>query len=550
MCIFCLIHIPSVSRYELYQLEFETSKFLFMFSFLFNGPAESIIILFGFYGLELFLVDGPQIASDDGDISILQIDPIFGERQIFKSEPKAAILSPASYIIILFCYVSSPSNSITVVYENKTFSIPLSSCALSPPFLTEIISTSDNFHYCVIHFPSTVLIGVFVESLFVSLLNETAEFRSIEKVRYFGNQAVLVQLNTSAVILRNGRIESRFQGEQVFVDDFCNCGFPAYFCMENEKTTEYSLLLADHAVLVHSFLHIHSQKREKSRIEPQTSLQTPEGQSKMNETGRSLFFFGLRNRMQVLERELKKIRIQEDVLLALERREKQNVHWNRFVEGKTSIRSSTMEMSAISISVERIQSWKIGESIKIELDGVWKEANCKAFFWCYSLCQNCSIRSKRNQIGNGRFRAVFCVEGVKLISKDQSFYLFVNCDGMNSFVGEYRFALKPQDSSDYALIYNEYLESAKVVHYLKQIPGVRFSFVNSSMKCVHVPTDFETMLLLEKTIRRIDPRSTVLLDHLPLPKTRELIESICECLLNELRLIKEENCVLHCDTER
>lgn len=102
MCIFCLIHIPSVSRYELYQLEFETSKFLFIFSFSFNGAAESIIILIGFYGIELFLVDGPQIASEDGDISILQIDPIFGERQVIKSEPKAAIASPASYFIIFY----------------------------------------------------------------------------------------------------------------------------------------------------------------------------------------------------------------------------------------------------------------------------------------------------------------------------------------------------------------------------------------------------------------------------------------------------------------
>lgn len=102
MCIFCLIHIPSVSRYELYQLEFETSKFLFTFSFSYNGPADSIIIFIGFYGLELFLVDGPQIASEDGDISILQIDPVFGERQVIKSEPKADIVSPASYIMILF----------------------------------------------------------------------------------------------------------------------------------------------------------------------------------------------------------------------------------------------------------------------------------------------------------------------------------------------------------------------------------------------------------------------------------------------------------------
>lgn len=78
------------------------SKFLFAFSFSFNGPAESIIIFVGFYGLELILVDGPQIVSEDGDISILQIDPVFGERQVIKSEPKAAIVSSASYIIILF----------------------------------------------------------------------------------------------------------------------------------------------------------------------------------------------------------------------------------------------------------------------------------------------------------------------------------------------------------------------------------------------------------------------------------------------------------------
>ena len=352
------------------------------------------------------------------------------------------------------------------------------------------------------------------------------------------------------MILRNGKIESRFRGEQVFVDDFCNSGFPAYFCLENEKTTEYSLLMADHAVLVRSFLRIHSQKRDKCRMEPQTSLQPREGQSKLNETGRSLFFFGLRNRMQVLEKELKKIRIQEEVLVSIERREKQNVRWNRFVEGKTAIRSKAVEMAAIPIGVERIQSWKIGESIRVELEGVWKESTCKAFFWCYALCQNCSIRSKRNQIANGRFRAVFFVEGVKLLSKDPSFYLFVNWDGVNRFLGEYSCALKPQDSSDYALIYKEHLESSKVIHYLKQIPGVRFSFVTSSMKCAHVPTDFDTMLLLEKTIRRIDPHSSVLVDRLPLQKTCELIESICECLLNELRLIKEENCVLRCETQR
>ena len=429
------------------------------------------------------------------------------------------------------------------------FSIPLSDVPLSFPFSAKIIDTSDHFYYSVYYSADTVVIGVFVESLFVSLLIEKAKFRFVEKVRYFGNQAVLVQLDTSALILRNGRIESRFQGTHVFVDDFCNSGFPAYLCIADEKATEYSLLTADHSVLVHSFLHIHSQKREKPKETPQ-SLQTSESQSKISETGRSSFFFGLRNRMQGMEKELKRIRSQEDVLLSIERGKKQSTHWNRLVAGKTSIRLSTEEISAIQVRVERIQSWLIGGSIKVELEGLWKEPSSDVFFWCYSLNQNSVVCSRRKQLKDGRFLAVFFMKGVKMISPTQLFYLFVSCGGINRFVGEFDLTPKPQDSSEFALIYNDRCENAKVIRYLNQIPGVRVSFVNSSLKCAHIPTDLETVRLIEQTVHLMDPHSTVLLDRLPLQTTRELIESVCECLLNELRLLKEERFVLNCDLER
>ena len=42
-CIFCLIHVPTFSRYELYQLEFETSNSMLICSFTFDGTAESTI---------------------------------------------------------------------------------------------------------------------------------------------------------------------------------------------------------------------------------------------------------------------------------------------------------------------------------------------------------------------------------------------------------------------------------------------------------------------------------------------------------------------------
>ena len=371
---------------------------------------------------------------------------------------------------------------------------------------------------------------------------EEAEFRSIEKVRFFGNQSAIVQLRNSAVILHNGKIVSRFPGERVFVDDYCNSGFPTYLCIENEQTTEYSLMTADHGVLVHSFLHIHSHKREKPNRNSQL-VQTSDFQSKPIETGRSLFFFGLRNRLMVLEKELKQIRTQEEEFLSIKRFRNQSTHWNRLIEGKTLIRSNTAEISTVHVQIERVQSWKIGESIKIELEGAWDNSNSNAFFWCYCLCQNCVIHSKRNQMKNGRFRSVITVSGIKVISKDQSFFFFVNSDGTNCFVKEYRLELEPYDSSDYALLYNEHDESCKINHFLENIPGIQFSLVNSSAKYAHLSTDLQTMIQIERIVRKLDPHSNVFLDRLTLQMTEEIIESVCDTLLNELLLIREEKIV-------
>lgn len=53
------------------------------------------------------LVDGPQIISEDSGISVIQVNPIFCDRQLIKFGPDAAIFTTVSYLLLFSIYLSA-----------------------------------------------------------------------------------------------------------------------------------------------------------------------------------------------------------------------------------------------------------------------------------------------------------------------------------------------------------------------------------------------------------------------------------------------------------
>lgn len=340
----------------------------------------------------------------------------------------------------------------------------------------------------------------------------------------------MVQLQNSALLLRRGRIIARISGKKVFVDDFCNSGFPQFFCVVHEKNTEYMLLTMDHTVLVQSFLHSHSSKHVTPSHSP-------------GEIGRQLFFQGLQSKKQALEKEILRLHLQEKVLLSMMGK-RDSVQWMSLFKGKTGIPEIKNCSKIGSIFVDSIESEWLGDSMKVEVVGRSKVSSADLVFWCFTLNQGCSVQTKRTLIQDERFRCTLLIRGVSVVMKMLSFCLFAISDSFNLFVGEYNLVPSTRSQMSFSLVFDEYRESSRILHLLKQIPDVCFSYATSVLKSVKIPKDFGAVLRIEQIIKSMDPETTVLLDRLCLSYTKDLIDVVREALLSELAHLKEESNVV------